>query len=252
MSLGGAVSAIAMQFNCLIFCDEPKSLSVLRAAMEKCEMRPQVCTQLAEAERLLKSSRVNCVVADCDDLDQGRQFLKNIRSGRSNRSAVSLAIVNGNTSVRDAYAMGANFVLEKPLLADLLLRTLRAGQGFMLAQERHIFRRPVDIEATVKSETGTHRFQARNISENGIRLKNVGGLLKARQLVTLTFWLPGRDTRVECKGEVLWVHPSGEAGLSLTYDQAAYAKKVQSWLREQFEHRPIGANRASDLSSFSV
>src|SRR6266851_3339186 len=116
-----------MKLNCLILCDELKSLSVLTAALEKCEISRQICTEVAEAKHLL--------------LD--------VRQGKSNRSAVSFAIVNGGTSVRDAYAMGANFILEKPLSSDLLLRMLKAGVGSMLAMERRSFRQVLDVEATV-------------------------------------------------------------------------------------------------------
>src|SRR5713101_2102507 len=234
-----------MKLNCLILCDELKSLSVLTAALEKCEISRQICTEVAEAKHLLSTSRVNGVIIDCDDLESGKQFLLDVRQGKSNRSAVSFAIVNGGTSVRDAYAMGANFVLEKPLSSDLLLRMLKAGVGSMLAMERRSFRQVLDVEATVKSETGTHRLRAYNISESGIGLKNVDGRLKPQQLVTLTFRLPEEDTRRECKGEVVWVRDSGDAGLKLTQLPTSCAEKLQVWLHREFDQRMTGLSPAS-------
>jgi len=226
-----------MKLRCLVLCDELKSLSVLCPVLDKYEICREICVEAAEAAHLLKTAHFDAVVADCDDLESGKQFLQDIRQGKSNRTAISFALVNGGTSVQDAFAMGASFVLEKPLSANLVLRALKVGIGFMLAQRRHSFRHTLDTEVTVNGAQGSHRVRSQNVSETGIRLSSIRRLLKPQELVSMSFQLPQPDANIECKAEVVWVGDSGDAGLQFVDIPPSCTKKLQLWLHQAFEQQ---------------
>src|SRR6202049_2044193 len=55
------------------------------------------------------------LVIDCDDVAGGTEVLAKVRSSRSNKETVLVAVVNSSTSVATALDLGANFVLRKPI-----------------------------------------------------------------------------------------------------------------------------------------
>ena len=52
---------------------------------------------------------------DCDDLKGALSVLESLRKSASNKNSVTFAILNGSTTTQQAFQMGANFVLQKPI-----------------------------------------------------------------------------------------------------------------------------------------
>jgi hypothetical protein len=71
-----------------------------------------------------------------------------LRKSASNKNSVTFAILNGGTSTQQAFQMGANFVLQKPISALNAKRCLGAAINFMIREQRRYFR-PVEIPATI-------------------------------------------------------------------------------------------------------
>src|ERR1700724_2856334 len=61
------------------------------------------------------SQKFDAVIVDCDDMPGGVGVLEGLRATPSNKSSVTFAIVNERTSTQEAFGMGVNFVLHKPL-----------------------------------------------------------------------------------------------------------------------------------------
>jgi len=86
---------------------------------------------------------------------------------------IGFAIVNGVTTVQEAFEMGANFVLDKPLAAERLTRSLRAAQGLMAHERRRYYRHPVatSVHINFGTETNEHLGTTVNLSEGGFAAK---------------------------------------------------------------------------------
>src|SRR5574340_981383 len=120
--------------NSLLLSRDPEALRLFRRALGDVGIEVEVCTGSEAAQELLARQKFDTVIIDCDDLHGGTEVLKSLRKGISNKRVVALAILNGLTNMRSAFEMGAHFVLDKPLNLERIARSLRAAQGFMLAE----------------------------------------------------------------------------------------------------------------------
>src|SRR5260370_24516284 len=77
-------------------------------------------------------------------MPSGPAILRELRQGRSNKSCIAFAIVHGRTTVQQAFEMGANFVLDKPISLERATRSVRAAQGLIMRErrryQRHLLR----------------------------------------------------------------------------------------------------------------
>src|SRR5579863_8474739 len=145
---------------------------VLRPTLDKLSIDVEVCQEAKKASEILISEKFDAVIVDCDDLPGGVEVLESLRATPSNRNSVTFAIVNGKkTTTQQAFGMGVNFVLHKPLSALNASRCFNAALNFMMRERRRYFRyavkMPVEIVLDEKKIKGT----STNISQGGIALQ---------------------------------------------------------------------------------
>src|SRR5216110_1830918 len=74
-------------------------------------------------------------------------------------------ILNGKrTNTQEAFGMGANFVLQKPISTLNASRCFHAALNFMLKERRRYFRQPVKMQVKVVLEGKTLNATSTNIS----------------------------------------------------------------------------------------
>ena len=150
---------------------------------------------------------------DCDDLQGGMELLQNLRKASSNRNSVSFAILNGGTTTQQAFAMGVNFVLQKPIQPLNAMRCFSAAFAQMNREQRRYFRVPTDMAVIIIFPHGGElRATATNISEGGMAIDFRGNLPK-ESTVKVRFTLPGTHNTIEPKADLAWADGSGHAGL---------------------------------------
>ena len=137
-----------MALECLAITRDQQSVEVLRRALEQFSTTLEVCPGLNSGREVLRSEKYDGVIVDCDDLQGGLQLLEELRRTTSNKSSVCFAMLNGSTT-KKAFEMGANFVLQKPLLPLSTLRCFSAAFGQMTREKRRYFRVPVEMPVKV-------------------------------------------------------------------------------------------------------
>src|SRR5205814_6328819 len=101
---------------------------------------------------------------DCDDVAGASETFKQMRGVPANRKTIGFAIVNGVTTLQQAFEMGANLVLDKPLSAERVTRSLRAAQGLMAHERRRYYRHPVATAAHITLGTETYEHQGMTVN----------------------------------------------------------------------------------------
>ena len=108
---------------------------VLRPTLEKFSIEVEICQEAKKASEILISDKFDAVIVDCDDLPGGVEVLEGLRGTPSNKNSVTFAIVNGKkTTTQEAFGMGVNFVLHKPLTALNTNPLLQRGVEFHVAR----------------------------------------------------------------------------------------------------------------------
>ena len=214
---------------------DPEVIRVLRPALEKLAIEVEVCRGANSGSEILASEKFDAVIVDCDDLHGGLGVLEILRRTTSNRTAVTFAILNGHTTTREAFQMGANFVLQKPISPVNASRCFGAAISLMARERRRYFRHAVEMPATlVFGEGQEFRVKATNLSEGGMAVFFRAKLPKG-SLSKVVFRLPGGESPLQPKAHVAWVDDSGRLGLRFIDVPAKTQEQLDRWLTEQAE-----------------
>ncbi len=191
----------------------------------------------ASAIELSARRHLDAFVIDFDGVERAMDLLAQIRSSRSNKLSVVLAVVNGTTSVSTAVDAGANFVLGKPVEAKMLRRILDMAVPRMEREHRRYFRHKVDLPVELLCYTGEAvTGKIMNVSESGLALTHFG-LAAVEGVVTVQFRLPGAEPQTfQAKAEVVW-NNSSTIGLRFLRIEPGCLSYFEAWL-DSFEAAP--------------
>jgi CheY-like chemotaxis protein len=242
-----------MTLESLLLSQDPELVRVVRPTLEKLSIDVEICHEARAAADLLVSQKFDAVIVDCDDLKGGLEVLQGLRSTPSNKNSVTFAILNGKqTTTQDAFGMGANFVLQKPISGLNAARCFHAALNFMVRERRRYFRHPVKILVQILLGDKIVRATTTNISESGIALMLREALPKGAS-PRLQFILPGTDRKMSLEAEVVWADVKGRVGLrfhNVAEDCQAFLEK---WLDERLdEELPGASNRVASAESDTV
>ena len=115
-----------MILESLLISRDAALLAVLQPTLEKISVRMEVCPECRAGFELLRKCKFDAVIIDCDDMPGGIDLLGNLRTAASNSKSVAFAVLNGKTTTQEAFQLGANFVLQKPLVPEELRTALRS------------------------------------------------------------------------------------------------------------------------------
>jgi DNA-binding NtrC family response regulator len=222
-----------MPLESLLLSRDGEVIRLLQSALEKLSIEVEVCCGVNSGNEILRTEKFDAIIVDCDDLGGGLRVLESLRKSSSNKNSVTFAILNGTTT-QQAFQMGANFVLQKPISAVNATRCFRAALNFMIREQRRYFRHPVEIAATLESADGQKlKATITNISEGGMAIFFRGKFPSGS--VSATFNLPGGASPLEPKVQVAWMDDSGRAGLRFVDLNQGLREQLDQWLAAQCE-----------------
>ena len=224
-----------MTLDSLLLSQDPELVRVIRPTLEKLSIDVEICHEAKAGTDILITDKFDAVIVDCDDLNWGLAVLQGLRSTPSNRNSVAFAILNGKrTTTQEAFGMGANFVLQKPISLLNASRCFHAALNFMLKERRRYFRQPVKMLVKVVYEGKTLSATSTNISEGGIALMLREPLPKGAA-PHLKFALPNTNVQMDVEAEVAWVNMKGLAGFRFQKISQSTQAALDEWLDAQLE-----------------
>jgi CheY-like chemotaxis protein len=224
-----------MNLESLLVCRDAEVVRVLCPTLEKLSIEIEVSPAAHSGTELLSSTKFDAVIIDCDDLQGGADLLRNLRQSASNKTAVSFAILNGKTSTQQAFEMGANFVLQKPVTTGGTLRCFNTAMSFMVREKRRYFRCPVEFPVKLVFGSSEERKAiATNLSEGGMAI-HFEGTLPKQSISKVRFTLPGTKIAMEAKGEIAWANNLGRAGIKFVDVPESSRAQLEKWIMKSLE-----------------
>lgn len=230
-----------MALQALLLSRDPEVHRTIRRALDAANIELELCRNPEQARTALVRRKYDALLVDCDDTENGPAILHELRQGKSNKSCISFALVHGKTTVQQAFELGANFVLDKPLSLERATRSVRAAQGLIMRERRRYHRHLLRATGAILVDSGAELpVSITNISHGGISIEC------ARQLdeggaARLKFLLPGTKKTLEIKGEVMWSNPDGQAGIRFQVISVDAKKELDSWLEKRTHPMGNGA-----------
>jgi CheY-like chemotaxis protein len=223
-----------MALECIAITRDQQSVDILRHALEQLSTTLEVCRGLNSGQDVLQSQKYDGVIVDCDDLRGGLSLLQELRRTASNKTSVSFAMLNGS-STKTAFEMGANFVLQKPLVPITTLRCFSAAFGQMTREKRRYYRVAVEMPVRVVFEEGREiHASATNISEGGMAIA-IADPLPKKEISLVQFTLPTTSNTLQAKAVLAWADGSGHAGLRFLNLPQLSQEHLERWLSTRME-----------------
>jgi len=230
-----------MTLDSLLLSQDPELVRVIRPTLEKLAIDVEICHEARAAADILISEKFDAVIVDCDDLTGGLAVLQGLRGTPSNKNSVTFAILNGKrTTTQEAFGMGANFVLQKPISALNASRCFHAALNFMVKERRRYFRHPVKMPVRIQMADKVVKATSTNLSESGIALMLREALPKGAG-PRLKFTLPETSFKLDLEAEVVWADVKGRAGLRFQNVPKENQLQLEKWLDERMEEEMHGA-----------
>jgi len=220
-----------MPLNILLLCREQQSLRLLSLALDELGIEQEVCLSASEAMERMVPGHYSALVLDFD-LPGTAQVARLARLAPPQRRPVIFAMIGALTEIGDTFQAGANFVLYKPLVFEQVMRSLRAGRGFMQPDRRRSQRQKLEALAYLQFGIVALPALVLDVNEHGLSLQ-APEPLPAVQHVPLRFVLPGTTHMVEGTGELTWADDEGRAGMLFSKLNAASQRHLKAWLSKR-------------------
>jgi uncharacterized protein (TIGR02266 family) len=162
----------------------------------------------------------------------GFDLTRHIRESSWNRST-PIVIVTGRderSTMQQAFAIGANFFLQKPVDRRKLTTLFRAVRGAMLENRRRNVRVPLRTDVLCTNGSTSIRGMTWNLSQGGILIDSASSL-KAGDIVRLLFRLPMSGEQIDGAGVVVWVSENRQ-GIRFTKMNPQSSNAIKDFIAE--------------------
>jgi DNA-binding response OmpR family regulator len=241
-----------MTLESLLLSKDVEVVQVLRPTLEKLSIEVEVCQEAEKASEILIAEKFDAVIVDCDDLQGGLEVLQGLRATPSNRNSVTFAVLNGKkTTTQEAFSMGVNFVLQKPISTLNASRCFHAALSFMERERRRYYRQPVKMLVRVMLDDKEIKATSTNISEGGMALMLHQALPKTAA-PRLQFTLPETKVALDVEAVVAWADITGHVGLRFLNVPASSQELLEKWLNHQIEQLPGSKGKLAGSGSEAI
>jgi len=180
-----------------------------------------------EARESLNRRKIDGVFVDMD-VPGALGLIESTRKGSSNSKAVIFACGGRAREFAQILAVGANFLLRKPVTEDSIEMHITISKELLERERRRYFRHAVNLTVTLNDGTTEQQARMTNLSGGGMAVRAAKPLKHGAQL-DLAFEL-SMGMRVSGKGQVAWVNTDGQAGIVLQTLRGKGKDLLEHWL----------------------
>ena len=220
-----------MQPEALFVCAQEESARMLLPVLKALGTRVERHRDAMAGLTRLWNWRYDAVIVDCEGGGDEAEVLREVREVGQNRNAVTIAIIGAQEQLEDAYALGAHFVLQKPLASLRVQRMLRVAHGLMVQERRRYARHDCEGAAVILEGARERAAQLVNLSAGGVALQRATST-PLEAVIGLRFVLPGTTHTIAPRGEVMWQR-GGRIGVRFTHLNQVDRVRLDRWLAEQ-------------------
>lgn len=237
------------ELQSLLLCSDDTVVRVLRRVLTDLEIGVEHCTDLDAAVQKLTRQRFEAVIVDCTTQEVAAKILKGTHSSPANKRAIAVAIIDGHSALKSAFALGAHFVLFKPISMERTKASFRSVRALMKRERRRHARIPVELTVEIYLENPSRKLKlvTADLSENGMAVKSKTQLPPS---FGMHFELPGMSAKIGCLGEIAW-EGNQQQGIRFRDLPDDAGAELKSWIARQLlgdtDDPPVNC-RLTDLS----
>ena len=217
-----------MLLQSMVLSRDTDKVAVLMRALSRLDIEVVVCSDPSSAISLMDRKKFEAVIIDFS-VPGADSLLHDIRQQRQSK-IMAAAILGPQTTAREAFAMGARFVLYEPITLDRALQGLRAVRSLLYPQRRQQLRKPAYAPVCLRFVPGREtKAVVLNVSEGGIAVR-LSEPATIREAVRARFNLPGIREAIDVQGQIAWVDKNGRAGIRFLHLSSQLHAQLKQWL----------------------
>ena len=120
-----------MGFTAVLFCPDEKIARVVSLVLSELGFTVDPVPESFMAVNKLVAHHYDAIILDCDNIENSSLLLRSARSSSINQDSLVIALAEGQVGVANAYRIGANLVLTKPINVEQARGTLRVARGLL-------------------------------------------------------------------------------------------------------------------------
>ncbi|HLH06683.1 MAG TPA: PilZ domain-containing protein [Terriglobales bacterium] len=223
-----------MPLEALVVCSDEQLIRILRHGMNDLGIRAEFSSSVEKSLDMVRARRFDGVFIDCD-MDNSVSLFQTIRSSDAFKKSLCVALATHRTTVKDAFDMGAQFVMYRPLSMERAARVLRTAQALMNRERRRSFRKAVQMKVAVRfGRSAEFEAVTFDLSAGGMGLKLKSAPQDSGQ-VHLSFHLPGSPATLSATGEIVWADNKNRIGVQFAHVPASDRIHLEQWLEGKLE-----------------
>ena len=192
--------------NLLVVDDDAANLELMAEvfASLKAQVHPIADSEMAAT--LINQEKFDGIFLDLEmPKMHGLTLAQKVRESLWNKTT-PIVIVTGRDerdTMRQAFATGATFYLQKPIDRQKLSGLFRTVRGTLAEKRRRSLRVPMQTEVVCCTGTRNVRGKTWNLSEGGMQIEGCN-LDAAEESFRVSFRLPGTTIAIDVFGNVMW------------------------------------------------
>ncbi|HEY7617256.1 MAG TPA: PilZ domain-containing protein [Terriglobales bacterium] len=219
-----------MSARALLISEDPNTITVLGEVLAEMEIVVEECRDSSLAAHRLTTERYDVILVDSPEQEVNDGLLRQTRQSVSNKTSLLVTLVDARGSARNAFSMGANFILYRPVSAERARASLRAASHLVRRERRRHRRAPVCTDTSISySSVESAPATLVDLSEEGLALQ-CQYQLPAKSKIYFRFTLPGQTKCVQLSGETVWQDSSGRAGIRFLDVPQSARRLLKEWL----------------------
>ena len=135
----------------LLFSSDQETSRLLRQALYELEFEVEHCPEIFAAVERLTSRSFDVIVTDFDDGLEASFLLKTSRELKANSGAFTLAITSDRDANAPARKVGADLVLNKPIVTEVAKYSLLTSDAFLRSMRNWLPKLQISNSAAAKS-----------------------------------------------------------------------------------------------------
>jgi len=156
-----------MAIRALLLSADPQAVPAVIQVLKELDLAFEHCKEPSAGLDSLANQHFDAILIDCDNQQDAVPVFEHVRGSAANKSAITIAIVEGKTGVPNAFHLGATLVLTKPVALEQARSTLRTALS-MLRKEAQAGKAIVTSAAAAGQGIGVSRSAFRSL---GVREK---------------------------------------------------------------------------------
>ena len=226
-----------MALQAMVVEDDVVSLELIREVLVSMNAEVEAFSESRQAVPRLEQKRFDGIFLDLTMPGiNGFELCQMVRGSVRNKKT-PVIIVTGSEdrdTMGQAFGLGGNFYLQKPIDRYKLIKLFRTTQGAMQENRRQLARISMRTEVSCDTNALCIKGDSANLSSAGI-LFDARGVLKLRERVRLTFTLPAQHEPIQLEGVIARMDEKGRAGVQFTVISPRDKQRIRQLIDQEVE-----------------